>query len=138
MLQMPKIPTSGIAIQPPVYFGKRAKSALTLDGKLDKPFWEDVPFSEDFLDISGPDFPVPRFRTRMKMCWDDENLYLGALLEGNDEYAGQRAQRVRSACSTVPGVFTEKVGSSGAVLCSVRLLRKEGPSGRCCPLEPLR
>lgn len=87
MIQIPKIPTPGIAIQPPVYFCKREKGPLTLDGKLDKPFWKDVPFSEDFLDISGPDFPAPRFRTRMKMCWDDENLYIGALLEGNEIWA---------------------------------------------------
>lgn len=87
MIQMPKIPTPGIPIHPPVYFCKRAKGELQLDGRLDKPFWQDVPFSTDFLDISGPDFPVPRFRTRMKMCWDDENLYIGGLLEGNEIWA---------------------------------------------------
>ena len=87
MIQMPKIPTPGIAIQPPVYFCKRAREAPALDGRLDKPFWQHVPFSEDFQDISGPDFPTPRFRTRVKMCWDDENLYIGALLEGSEIWA---------------------------------------------------
>ena len=76
MIQMPHIPTPGIPIQPPVYFCPRAKGKLAMDGRIDKPFWESVPFTDDFLDISGPDFPVPRFRTRAKMCWDDENLYM--------------------------------------------------------------
>lgn len=87
MIQIPQIPTPGIAIQPPVYFCRRARGALTLDGRLDKPFWQEVPFSDDFQDISGPDFPVPRFRTRFKMCWDDENLYIGGLLEGDEIWA---------------------------------------------------
>lgn len=87
MIEIPNIPTPGIAIHPPVYYCPRAKGQLTLDGRIDKSFWEDVPFTDDFLDISGPDFPVPRFRTRAKMCWDDENLYVAALLEGNEIWA---------------------------------------------------
>ncbi len=87
MICIPNIPTPGIDIRPPVYYCPRAKGAFTLDGRIHKPFWEDVPFTDDFLDISGPHFPVPRFRTRVKMCWDDENLYISALLEGNEIWA---------------------------------------------------
>ncbi len=32
-------------------------------------------------DISGPNFPVPRFETKAKVRWDAEYLYVGALLE---------------------------------------------------------
>ena len=84
---MPNIQTPGIPNCPPVYFCPRAKSEWKLDGKIHKPFWENVPFTDDFLDISGPDFPTPRFRTRAKMCWDDENLYISALLEGPEIWA---------------------------------------------------
>ena len=87
MIVMPNIPTPGIPIAPPVYFCPRAKGEFVMDGRIDKPFWENVPFTGNFLDISGPDFPVPRFRTRAKMCWDDENLYIAALLEGNEIWA---------------------------------------------------
>lgn len=72
---------------PPVYFCPRAKSSLTLDGDIRKEFWKDVPFTSDFVDISGPSFPTPRFRTRAKLCWDDENLYIAALLEGDEIWA---------------------------------------------------
>lgn len=81
------VATPRIPIAPPHYTCRRAKGRLTLDGRLDKPFWEGIPFTEDFCDISGRDFPAPRFRTRAKLCWDDENLYIAALLEGDEIWA---------------------------------------------------
>ena len=87
MIEMPNIATPPLALNPPVYYCPRAREGWTLDGKIHKPFWENVPFTGDFLDISGPDFPTPRFRTRAKMCWDDENLYIAALLEGPEIWA---------------------------------------------------
>jgi len=89
---VPNIPTPGLSPDPPVYFCPRAAGTPVLDGRLDKPFWEDVPFTADFSDISGPGFPVPRFRTRAKLCWDAENLYIGALLEGPEIWAAIRAR----------------------------------------------
>ncbi len=73
------VETPRIPIAPPVYFCPRAKGSLKLDGDIRKEFWKDVPFTEPFMDISGPEFPAPRFRTRAKLCWDDENLYKAAL-----------------------------------------------------------
>ncbi len=87
-MQRPEIPR--ISLEPPVYFAPRAIGPLTLDGDIRKPFWENVPFTEDFSDISGRDFPTPRFRTRAKICWDDKNLYIAALLEGNEIWAHLR------------------------------------------------
>lgn len=81
------VSTPRIALTPPHYICRRAKGRPVLDGRIDKPFWENVPFTEDFCDISGRDFPVPRFRTRAKLCWDDENLYIAALLEGSEIWA---------------------------------------------------
>lgn len=52
-----------------------------LNGDLDSGAWADAPWSSDFADIQGPSMPAPRFRTRMKMLWDDEYLYVGAEME---------------------------------------------------------
>lgn len=86
-MSYPEIFTPRIALDPPVYFCPRAKGKPTLDGNIFKAFWQDVPFTEDFVDISGRDFPTPRFRSRAKLCWDEENLYIAALLEGNELWA---------------------------------------------------
>ena len=48
---------------------------VTIDGNLDKPFWNDVEWSEDFVDIATD--TAPKFRTKVKMRWDDHFLYVG-------------------------------------------------------------
>lgn len=79
-----RIPIPAVDFNPPVYHCHRAVKPFLLDGRLDKPFWEDAPFTSAFLDIEGEHMPVPRFLTRAKMLWDDENLYFGAQLDGNE------------------------------------------------------
>ena len=52
---------------------------LVIDGKLDDAAWQEVAFTEDFVDISTS--TTPRLRTNVKMRFDDEFLYVGARLE---------------------------------------------------------
>jgi WD40 repeat protein/serine/threonine protein kinase len=59
----------------------RGEGPIKIDGKLDDEAWKAAPWTEDFVDIEG-DFRIqPRFRTRVKMLWDDKYLYLGAELD---------------------------------------------------------
>ncbi len=66
------------------YVCYRAPRAPRLDGSLDDAAWRAAPWSADFVDIEGSAKPAPRFRTRMKMLWDDRYLYVGAQLEEQD------------------------------------------------------
>ena len=84
-----RIPTPDIDFNPPVYYCKRATKKFELDGNLDKPFAD---FTDYFVDIEGDKRETPRFKTRAKMLWDDENLYFGAVLEG-DEIWGTLEER---------------------------------------------
>jgi hypothetical protein len=68
-------------ITPRQYLCYRAGGPVKFDGKLDDPAWKNAPWSEDFVDIEGDVRPRPRFRTRMKMLWDDRHLYIGAEIE---------------------------------------------------------
>lgn len=34
-----------------------------------------------WTDIRGPDYPEPYFSTKVKVRWDDQRLYVGALME---------------------------------------------------------
>jgi hypothetical protein len=54
---------------------------LTVDGRLDEEAWKKVYWSEDFVDIQGKSKPKPRFKTRVKLLWDDDFFYIGAELE---------------------------------------------------------
>ncbi len=82
-----RIPVPAIPFRPPVYACRYNTKPFTLDGNLDKEFWRNIPFTDTFPDIEGPIRPTPRFRTRAKMCWDAEHLYIGALLEGDEIWA---------------------------------------------------
>lgn len=66
---------------PRMYDCYRAEGKIKLDGKLNDKAWQQAEWSEPFVDISGFDFPTPAQTTRMKMLYDDENLYIGARLE---------------------------------------------------------
>ena len=54
---------------------------ITIDGDLTKPEWQEIPFSEDFVDIEGSRKPKPRYRTRIKMRWSHNYWYFAAELE---------------------------------------------------------
>jgi hypothetical protein len=59
----------------------RAVRPIRIDGRLDDSAWRKAPWSGWFVDIQGAKMPRPRFRTRMKMLWDDEFLCVAARLE---------------------------------------------------------
>ena len=66
------------------YVAYRASSPLAIDGRLDEPSWAAAPWTDAFVDIEGDARPRPRFRTRTKILWDDNYLYVGAEMEEPD------------------------------------------------------
>ncbi|HLK55971.1 MAG TPA: carbohydrate-binding family 9-like protein [Chthonomonadaceae bacterium] len=68
-------------MNPKSYLCYRTDTPLELDGRLDKPAWQSASWTDDFVDIEGDLKPLPRFRTRVKMLWDDAYLYIGAEME---------------------------------------------------------
>lgn len=64
-----------------IYEAPRAPSPISLDGALEDSAWARAPWTEDFVDILGFEAPAPVYRTRAKVLWDDEYLYVGAEIE---------------------------------------------------------
>jgi hypothetical protein len=60
------------------YVAPFTAAPVAVDGNLDDPIWTAAPWSDDFVDIEGAVRPAPRYRTRMKIAWDDQYLYLAA------------------------------------------------------------
>jgi hypothetical protein len=54
--------------------------ALIIDGNLDEEAWQSAEWTKDFVDIEGDLKPEPLHRTRVKMLWDDNYLYIAAEL----------------------------------------------------------
>ena len=74
-------PESDSLLPPRHYLCPRVSAPIKIDGSLSDPSWQDVPWSADFVDITGQDALRPTLRTRVKMGWDDDFFYVGAKLE---------------------------------------------------------
>ena len=80
-----------IPCDPPSYRCQRAALAAgPIDGDLSKPFWQQGEWIEDFHDIEGDSRPRPWKRTRVKLLWNDEALYIAARLEDDTIWATVR------------------------------------------------
>ena len=77
---------------PRTYVAPRITSPIVIDGNLSKPIWQQVPWSDLFDDIRGPNDAPPEDRpplscgTRIKMLHDDTYLYIGALLHADPDH----------------------------------------------------
>ena len=65
----------------------RTAEHIVADGLLNEPDWARVEWSDDFIDITGNPALKPSFRTRIKMLWDNDNLYLAAELRESHIWA---------------------------------------------------
>ncbi|MFD1769595.1 carbohydrate-binding family 9-like protein [Sphingobacterium suaedae] len=66
---------------PRIYPAKKIQATLSIDGKDDEKAWKDAPWTASFIDIEGHKKPLPSQETKIKMLWDEENLYIYARLE---------------------------------------------------------
>jgi hypothetical protein len=69
LLKDPKQYTATYSATPPV-----------IDGKLNDEVWQNIPWTDKFVDIEGDKKPLPLWNTRAKMTWDDKGLYIAAEL----------------------------------------------------------
>jgi hypothetical protein len=66
---------------PLTYDCVRAPGPIVIDGKIGDKAWKAAKWTSAFVDIEGSARPRPKFRTRVKMLWDDKYLYIAAELE---------------------------------------------------------
>src|SRR5205814_1071575 len=86
-VQQPGPDLEAMPFAPKQYVVYRARSPIKVDGSLDDASWAAAPWTDSFVDIEGPSRPQPRFRTRARMLWDDENLYVAAEMEEPDVWS---------------------------------------------------
>lgn len=67
---------------PRTYIANKATDEFLIDGKANEVSWHKATWSEQFIDIEGN--KKPNYNTRMKITWDEQNLYIFAeLIEPN-------------------------------------------------------
>lgn len=79
--------------EPKSYTMFRVESPLKIDGLLNEKSWEETPWTDYFVDIEGENKPIPAYKTRVKMIWDDKFLYIAAQMEEPHIWANQRPEK---------------------------------------------
>ncbi|WP_229253624.1 carbohydrate-binding family 9-like protein [Dyadobacter sp. NIV53] len=77
------------AATPKKYICQRSEKAIKIDGRLDDRSWKNAKWSDSFVDIEGNKKPLPLQQTKVKMLWDDEHLYIAAVLDEEHIWAYQ-------------------------------------------------
>lgn len=67
--------------EPRHYVCYRTTEKMKIDGKLNEAAWAKAAPTESFVDISGEGFPKPAYDTKARLLWDDNYLYISAVLE---------------------------------------------------------
>ncbi len=79
--------------EPKSYTLFRTPNAITIDGELNEKSWVDAPWTDYFIDIEGDIKPAPAYKTRVKMLWDTNYLYIAAELEEPHLWANKQPEK---------------------------------------------
>lgn len=79
-----------LSVTPHSYVAMYTQDSVVIDGKDDDEIWKSATWTELFRDIEGDIRPVPKYRTQVKMAWDDQYLYVFAALEEPHVWANVR------------------------------------------------
>lgn len=72
---------SDLTLPPPeTYSAPHTVGPIVIDGVDDDLSWEEAPWSEAFVDITGDPRLMPTLKTRVKLAYDETNLYVFAEL----------------------------------------------------------
>jgi ketosteroid isomerase-like protein/predicted peptidase len=63
------------------YVCSPASKPLQIDGRLEEADWQQARWTDEFVDIEGDQKPKPRLKTRAKLLWNSEFLYIGVEIE---------------------------------------------------------
>ncbi len=70
-----------IDFNPKTYVCHKIQNKIIIDGKCTDDVWKKAEFTDYFVDIEGNLKPKPKYKTRVKMLWDDDYFYIYAEME---------------------------------------------------------
>ncbi|MDR8393565.1 carbohydrate-binding family 9-like protein [Aliifodinibius sp. S!AR15-10] len=72
-----------IPFDPKTYVIYKTDQPIQVDGTIDEEIWQRAHWTDDFMPMDGSD-AEPKHRTRVKLLWDEDYLYVAAELEEDD------------------------------------------------------
>jgi hypothetical protein len=79
--------------EPKSYTLYRAATPVNIDGELQEKSWLESPWTSYFVDIEGGLKPSPAYKTRVKMLWDENYLYVAAEMEEPHLWANPQPEK---------------------------------------------
>jgi hypothetical protein len=73
--------SQGQTPHPKQYVCYHIDQKIQLDGEINDSLWQLAAWTDDFINIEGPDKNKPPHQTRVKMLWDDSFLYVAAYMQ---------------------------------------------------------
>lgn len=72
----------------PIYVCRRTPEPISIDGRLDEAVWDRITPIGNFRFVDG--VGEPQLPTELRLCWDDEHLYLGWIALDTDIWGTYR------------------------------------------------
>lgn len=79
--------------EPKSYVLNYSNNSIKIDGNLSENEWINSQWSDYFVDIEGNIKSVPQYKTRVKMLWDENYLYISAELEEPHIWANKKPEK---------------------------------------------
>jgi hypothetical protein len=79
----------------PIVKAIETKQAISIDGKLDEAVWADAPMTNDFFMMEPRQGDKIKYKTWVKVLFDDKNLYFGVFCTDSLGKKGVRIQDLR-------------------------------------------
>jgi hypothetical protein len=67
--------------RPKKYVCYHINKPIVLDGDINDSVWQLAEWTDNFMDIQGPEHKNPAYETRIKMLWSDSFLYVAAYMQ---------------------------------------------------------
>ncbi|WP_062059460.1 DUF5916 domain-containing protein [Aquimarina longa] len=80
---------------PPQVYAKRATGAIKIDGKLEEQDWLKAPITRDFFRTEPRQGGEYKYKTEVRVLFDDRQLYIGVFCEDSLGKKGVRVQDLR-------------------------------------------
>ena len=66
---------------PKAYTAPYTQHTIKVDGDINEKAWQAAAWTDSFVDIEGSGKPQPKYKTRVKLLWNDSCLFVAAELE---------------------------------------------------------
>ncbi|WP_442267692.1 DUF5916 domain-containing protein [Tenacibaculum sp. ZS6-P6] len=113
------------SLEKKIYTTKKTDKELVIDGRLDEPAWEAVPWGGDFFQKDPEEGVAPAFQTKFKILYDTKYLYIAirafddspeeieARLTRRDGFAGDRVNVIIDSYHDKRTAFVFTVTAAG-------------------------